>query len=844
MSASGVSVVATAAGLAGRRYRGYLGGVAKAAVLLGLFVAVLLFTAVSAFAAAPEAPETGVATGVTATTATLHGVLYPHSTPEAGATYEFLYKATGSPSTAECESAGASRAPASPEGVSEEAQQVSQTVSGLAENTEYVVCLATTNAEATPLRTVGEPKAFTTHAAPPVVVSGVVEGVTETTATVQAMVNPEGVETIVYLEYGSGLFTAPVALPASVTEQGVPVSFALTGLQPGTVYPFRVVAFSLQGLVAGGEEQFETLRPLPAPSPNGESAWWHVGSQARPSHLRLGGVAVDEVRELVVKPGELGGIHGAEFFVVVEGRGGAVLGEVLSFATGELAGLVHKPPVTAALVQATLEESRFFGSGDVLVSEVAAPGGSPAGTIALRITVLNGAGYVPTIKVNSGFGETTVPVATEPSVEGTSQVIATVADLGDLAAHGEGCAKVPAGKGKYSSDICVTEAAPGLGEFEKTPIVIGDVLPAGLRAVGIEAASGGQAFPLSTCSVQALTCTLENAVTPYKQVEVRIDVVVEPGAKTSEGKPGEDNEVSVTGGGAFPARHLFPIVVGGTTGFGVEQFEITNEEAGGAIDRQAGSHPFQTTFTVGLNQVGEFSKVLGKEEALPVALPKDLEFNLPPGLIGNPTPFKRCSLAEFFHKPFPTCPEQTVLGVADVTFNEPGVLGIERARVPVFNLEPQKGEPARFGFLVTNTSPVFIGSAIRSGSDYGVVGLVNDITQTAALISSEVTLWGVPGAAEHDAQRGKACLESEPGCLQLGESNPPPFWELPTSCTGPLQASVVGDSWREPLPLDALPRPRDHRTARACGLQQTTVSPLDRGAFRQQRVVDVDGPVG
>src|ERR1700735_4938100 len=177
------------------------------AALLVVFIGGLAFAAVPVLAAAPEAPETGEASGVMGTVATLNGVLYPHSVPEAGATYEFLYKATGSPSTAECESAGASRVPVSPEGVSGEAQQVSETVSGLAENAEYVVCLATTNAEATPLRTVGEPKTFTTHAAPPVIVSEVAEQVTETTATVQAMVNPEGLETIVYLEYGNGLFT-------------------------------------------------------------------------------------------------------------------------------------------------------------------------------------------------------------------------------------------------------------------------------------------------------------------------------------------------------------------------------------------------------------------------------------------------------------------------------------------------------------------------------------------------------------------------------------------------------------------------------------------------------------
>ena len=33
---------------------------------------------------------------------------------------------------------------------------------------------------------------------------------------------------------------------------------------------------------------------------------------------------------------------------------------------------------------------------------------------------------------------------------------------------------------------------------------------------------------------------------------------------------------------------------------------------------------------------------------------------------------------------------------------------------------------------------------------------------------------------------------------RAGQSNPPPFLTLPTSCTGPLQTSVEADSWQEP----------------------------------------------
>ena len=74
------------------------------------------------------------------------------------------------------------------------------------------------------------------------------------------------------------------------------------------------------------------------------------------------------------------------------------------------------------------------------------------------------------------------------------------------------------------------------------------------------------------------------------------------------------------------------------TPFGVNTYEMTPEEQGGGIDTQAGSHPFQLTTTLMLNET---------LEAKTPAMEKDLDFKLPPGLIGNPEPFPRCPLAQF-----------------------------------------------------------------------------------------------------------------------------------------------------------------------------------------------------
>lgn len=294
------------------------------------------------------------------------------------------------------------------------------------------------------------------------------------------------------------------------------------------------------------------------------------------------------------------------------------------------------------------------------------------------------------------------------------------------------------------------------------------------------------------CVLETLTCTYKGSLPSYAQIEVRIGVAVE-GAAT-----GEHNEVSVTGGGAPEASISRPITVSeAPTPFGVDSYELGLEEEGGSEDTQAGSHPFQFTTSIMLNQV---------TGAMPAALPKDLSFNLPPGLIGNPTPFPQCSLARFVARvegKDNECPQDTVVGVARITVNEPTQTHLTTFTVPVFNLEPAVGEPARFGILLLFT-PVIIDTSLRTGSDYGVTASTSNISEAGGFLKGEVTLWGTPGDPRHDKQRGWGCLEETRGetpilpCDSSGETKPPPLMLMPTSCTGPLQSSMQTDSWQDP----------------------------------------------
>ena len=148
------------------------------------------------------------------------------------------------------------------------------------------------------------------------------------------------------------------------------------------------------------------------------------------------------------------------------------------------------------------------------------------------------------------------------------------------------------------------------------------------------------------------------------------------------------------------------------------------------------------------------------------------------------------------------CPD-TAVGYALVTLQEPTIVGLSTIPVPVFNLPPAHGEPARFGFEAFKT-PVVLTTAVRTGGDYAVQVTSHYIPEVTAVMGSQVTLWGVPGDPRHDAERGWPCLagdfflagqEPHVPCEPLGAVDPAAFLTLPGTCETPAQTTAGGESW-------------------------------------------------
>ncbi len=348
-------------------------------------------------------------------------------------------------------------------------------------------------------------------------------------------------------------------------------------------------------------------------------------------------------------------------------------------------------------------------------------------------------------------------------------------------------------------------------------VVFSDTVPAGLKVI-IESGEAGvyrtlnqtykTIFPPCTTTGRVFSCSLEGDIRPAESVRVRVEAEVEPGVELGSTLT---NEFKVEGGltpkGGAPTAQTFKKempVTDEAVKFGTERFELRPENKDGTPDTQAGSHPFQLTTIFNLNKTLEPYVSFGQPALLPFlpALPKDLHFILPPGMVGAVAKVPQCSGTDFVavvNGKGNRCKPDSAIGFANATLDEPLNIGPFTQEVPIFNLTPTKGEPARFGFIA-HTVPVVLTTHVRSGKDYAVEVSVHLLPESIEILNTEATFWGVPHAAEHDNARSWPCLgggylgEEEP-CEELKDPEPPALLTMPTSCDGTPQASVHAVAW-------------------------------------------------
>jgi hypothetical protein len=143
-------------------------------------------------------------------------------------------------------------------------QPVTATIEGLESNTVYRARIVATKLTAATsfATTLSAEATFLTDATPPAATTSPVHSHTDTSAWLSGRVNPKGSATSYRFEWGKST-TYENQAPASAASAGAGgiekgVLEEITGLEPDTLYHYRLVAESAQGATAGEDRTFRT----------------------------------------------------------------------------------------------------------------------------------------------------------------------------------------------------------------------------------------------------------------------------------------------------------------------------------------------------------------------------------------------------------------------------------------------------------------------------------------------------------------------------------------------------------------------------------------------------------
>jgi hypothetical protein len=335
----------------------------------------------------------------------------------------------------------------------------------------------------------------------------------------------------------------------------------------------------------------------------------------------------------------------------------------------------------------------------------------------------------------------------------------------------------------------------------KGAITIGDTVDAadGLSVQGVElhwwgfpGRFGGQNVNLGFfCTTTPTQCTLPASFIesfgfePDDTLEMTIEVAVSTSASGVA-----ENMARVDGGGATEAStdEQTPIATAPAT-FEINDFGLGADGVDGTSYTQAGGHPYAMTTTVDYA-----TQTMVKEPAfhVPDENVKDVVVDLPLGMVGNPQATPRCPLSDL--EPDETglaarCPADTKIG--EVVLGEPAGFVSSKFTAftgnnvtPLYNLVPEKGHAAEFGFIYAGSVAAHIYASVVSGAGGYVVRV------TTPNISSEF----IPGAIGY-VTGFSLTLFGDPAKRDASGFEAP-FFSEPTTCTGrDLRATVHVDTW-------------------------------------------------
>ena len=329
------------------------------------------------------------------------------------------------------------------------------------------------------------------------------------------------------------------------------------------------------------------------------------------------------------------------------------------------------------------------------------------------------------------------------------------------------------------------------------PITISDVLPEGLT-LGSAGASGEDVLYTdvehkagggANFKCVLLSCTYTGVVVPDDTLIVRVPVDVSASAGSSL-----RNVVRVAGGGALDASLSAPTTISeAPAGFGISLGGATTALS----TTQAGAHPDITT-SIAFNTLNGTGSLAGD--------PKDLITEEPSGFAGDLVDTPTCPPAVFNQL---ECPVDTQIGVVTVILAQAEGQQQTLAEA-VYNLPPNPGEVAKFGFVILGNAYIQGNVSVRPG-DYGLtVAFHNTNENVVELDYVSLTVWGVPAATSHNPWRWNGLFPGGEGAGfgASSQSPPAPYFTNPTSCEGEgtqLEAVFRATSWEHPNESESPP---------------------------------------
>ncbi len=315
-------------------------------------------------------------------------------------------------------------------------------------------------------------------------------------------------------------------------------------------------------------------------------------------------------------------------------------------------------------------------------------------------------------------------------------------------------------------------------------------LPAGQETYAMLARTVGA--PAWDCAKKAPTplqharvdCTHKDSLAPgdsYRPIEIIThigrdapDTLVAKATASADGADPVSGEDQVT---------LLPVVP-----FGFKAFSTKVADDQGNDFTKAGGHPFSAGASLAFN---EHVPALPLNSGLRATngLVKQVVTKLPQGFVGNPRAVPE-TCPEVGMIPKATCPAGSIVGGITLetevtTFPD----------LPVYAVEPERGEVATFGFGLRSPEVAYVLTPELHAQDgYAVSVASAPVSKTPELYGAQVTLCGFGVKVDFNS------LPPFKGCKKPTESGSfkVPFLTNPTNCREAPKTVVLADSWEHP----------------------------------------------